>query len=50
MGQLHRLNSKVNCNNEITTSKTKNENYTLPQGFEPWSPGTKSQCTTNELP
>ena len=38
---------KVNVNHEITTQKQKRTNF-IP-GFEPLSPGTESQCATNEL-
>ena len=35
---------KIYGNREILTQKTKEENFSPPLGFEPWSPGTENQC------
>ena len=35
------INSMVNSNHKITTQKQKMQLFSLPPGFEPWSPGTK---------
>ena len=42
------IHSKVNDNHNITTQKWRRKNFTTPQGFEPWPPGTESQCASYE--
>ena len=45
---FHLIESQTWHNHEfkITTQK---KDFFLPQGLEPWSPGTESQCATYEL-
>ena len=44
-----KINCKIGINLEVNRnhdSTTKEANFSPPPGFEPWSPGTESQCTT----